>query len=384
MNEDLRENIGRICQEYGNDRTRMMDVVLAVQKRYGGVSDDAMDLIAEALGTYRVEVESLVSFYSFLTDKPSGKVVIRLCNSIIDRMHGIEKVAKVFQQELGIPMGGTTPDGRITLEWTPCIGMSDQAPAALVNGMVVTRLSTDSARSIVADLKEHLDPRRLVKELGDGNNAHDLVSAMVENNIRLRGPVIFAEMKPGDALGKALSMHPAEVIRNIKTARLRGRGGAGFPTGMKWEFTRANEAKKRYIICNADEGEPGTFKDRVILTEQPDLMFEGMTIGGYAIGASEGIVYLRSEYGYLRRFLESVLEERRKKGLLGANICGKQDFNFDIRIQMGAGAYVCGEETSLISSCEGMRGDPKNRPPFPAQKGYMGYPTTVNNVETLW
>jgi [NiFe] hydrogenase diaphorase moiety large subunit len=383
MNEDLRENISRICQEYGNDRTRMMDVVLSVQKRYGGVSDDAMDLIAEALGTYRVEVESLVSFYSFLTDKPNGKVVIRLCNSIIDRMHGMEKVAQVFQQELGIPMGSTTPDGKITLAWTPCIGMSDQAPAALVNDIVVTRLSTDSARSIVADLKEHHDPRRLVKELGDGNNANDLVSAMVENNIRLRGPVIFAEMKPGDALGKALSMHPAEVIRNIKTARLRGRGGAGFPTGMKWEFTRANEAKKRYIICNADEGEPGTFKDRVILTEQPDLMFEGMTIGGYAVGASEGIVYLRSEYTYLRRFLESILEERRKNGLLGAKICGKQDFNFDIRIQMGAGAYVCGEETSLISSCEGMRGDPKNRPPFPAQKGYLGYPTTVNNVETL-
>ncbi|MBM3792446.1 MAG: NADH:ubiquinone oxidoreductase, partial [Acidobacteria bacterium] len=262
-------------------------------------------------------------------------------------------------------------------------GMSDQAPAALINDIVVTRLSTDSARYIVAGLKEHMNPRRLVRKLGDGKNAHDLVSAMVENNVRLRGPVIFADWKSGNALDKALAMSPVEVIRSLKTARLRGRGGAGFPTGMKWEFTRGSEGNRRFMICNADEGEPGTFKDRVILTEQPDLMFEGMTVGGYAIGAEEGIVYLRAEYAYLRRYLELVLEQRRRKGLLGVDILGKPGFDFDIRIQMGAGAYICGEETALISSCEGMRGDPKNRPPFPAQKGYLGCPTSVNNVETL-
>jgi len=383
MNDDLKQTVNAICGTYANDRSRLMDVALKVQERYGGISDDAMDHIATALGIHRVEVASLVSFYSFLTEKPDGRVVIRLCNSVIDRMQGMERVAGVFRQELGIPMGGTTPDGRISLHWTACIGMSDQAPAALINDIVVTRLSTDSARHIVGVLKEHMDPRRLVRKLGDGNNAHDLVSAMVENNIRLRGGVILAGMRPGDALGKALAMSPAEVIRNVKTARLRGRGGAGFPTGMKWEYTRASQAARRFIICNADEGEPGTFKDRVILTEQPDLMFEGMTIGGYAIGAREGIVYLRAEYHYLRRFLEAVLEERRMKGLLGKGVCGRPDFDFDIRIQMGAGAYICGEETALISSCEGTRGDPKNRPPFPAQKGYLGLPTAVNNVETL-
>jgi [NiFe] hydrogenase diaphorase moiety large subunit len=152
---------------------------------------------------------------------------------------------------------------------------------------------------------------------------------------------------------------------------------------MKWEFTRAAPGEKRYLVCNADEGEPGTFKDRVILTEYADSVFEGMTVGGYAIGAEEGIIYLRAEYSYLKAFLEDALEARRKQGLLGKDILGKQGFNFDIRVQMGAGAYICGEETALISSCEGLRGDPKNRPPFPAQKGYLGCPTSVNNVETF-
>ena len=224
---------------------------------------------------------------------------------------------------------------------------------------------------------------RMVQRLGDGHNAHELVHAMVQNNIRRAGPLIFSPPNRGEAIRKALAMTPVEVIRAVKTARLRGRGGAGFPTGMKWEFTRAAPGDRRYILCNADEGEPGTFKDRVLLTELPDRVFAGMTIAGYAIGAAEGVLYLRGEYAYLQHYLEHVLEQRRTDKLLGQDICGKAGFNFDIRIQMGAGAYICGEETALISSCEGLRGDPKNRPPFPAQKGYFGYPSAVNNVETL-
>jgi [NiFe] hydrogenase diaphorase moiety large subunit len=284
---------------------------------------------------------------------------------------------------LGIKFGETTPDGKITLEYAPCIGMSDQAPAALVNDVVVTSLSSDAAREIVKALKEHGDPSRLVKQMGSGNNNHPLVRSMVRNNIRVRGPVVLADWEQGTGLKGALAMSPQEVIRDVKTARLRGRGGAGFPTGMKWEFTRQASGARRFVLCNADEGEPGTFKDRVILTECPDLLFEGMAIAGYAIGADTGILYLRGEYAYLAAFLEDVLAQRRKRNLLGNAICGKQGFNFDIRIQLGAGAYICGEETSLISSCEGLRGDPKNRPPFPAQKGYLGFPTVVNNVETF-
>ncbi|MCF7853450.1 MAG: NAD(P)H-dependent oxidoreductase subunit E [Candidatus Pacebacteria bacterium] len=383
MNTSLEQEVKSICASCDNDRTRMMDIVRAVQETLGYVPGHAMDLIASELGTHRVEVESVVSFYAFLSSRPQGKTVIRLCDDIIDRMAGIEHIAEVFKEELGIDVGETTDDGALSLEFTPCIGMCDQAPAALINDVPVTALSSDRAREIVQGLKNGEMPKKLVHRLGDGNNADPLVHSMVQNNIRKRGDVIFSDHTSHDGLKKALGMSPAEVIREIKAARLRGRGGAGFPTGMKWDFTRGAEGEHKVVICNADEGEPGTFKDRAVLTERADLLFEGMALAGYAVGADTGILYLRAEYAYLRQYLENVLKERRDKGLLGKNVCGKEGFDFDIRIQMGAGAYICGEETALISSCEGLRGDPKNRPPFPAQKGYLGRPTTVNNVETF-
>ena len=371
------------CQAHGNDRTRLMDIVRGIQASQGCVAPEAQRLIAETLGCTRAEVASLVSFYSFYSDEPKGKVVIRLCNDVIDEIRGSARVAQALREELGIDFGETTPDGKISLEWTPCIGMCDQGPAALVNDVPVTDLGADIARVGAQKLKEHMDPQRLVRRYGDGNNSHDLVRAAVNNHIRQPGPVLFADSQPGAGLLNALAMSPAEVIRHVKTSRLRGRGGAGFPTGMKWEFTRGAAGTEKVLVCNADEGEPGTFKDRVLLTERADLLFEGMGIAGYAIGASSGILYLRAEYAYLRSYLEKVLQQRRDRGWLGDNVMRKQGFTFDIRIQMGAGAYICGEETSLLSSCEGLRGDPKTRPPFPAQKGYLGRPTSVNNVETL-
>jgi len=310
---ELVRDIREICGTYGNDPTRLMDVARAVQSKYGCVCSEAIDIIARAVQIPRVEVESLVSFYAFLSVKPKGKVVIRLCNDIIDEMFGAEKVGRAFAEELGIQFGETTPDGKLSLEHTPCIGMSDQAPAALIDDVVVSYLSSDRAREIVRLLRETGDPRRLVRRLGDGNNAHPLVRSMVHNNIRREGPVVLAPLLPGQALRNALAMSPVEVINDIKTSRLRGRGGAGFPTGMKWEFTRAANGNDKCVVCNADEGEPGTFKDRVILTEHPDLVFEGMAIAGYAIGAELGIVYLRAEYAYLRAFLESVLQAAEKQ-----------------------------------------------------------------------
>ena len=382
MSETVKGTVREICGSLGNDRSRLMDIVRMVQERLGCIDSTAMDSIAEGVSVHRVEVESVVSFYAFLSSKPKGKVVIRLCDDIIDEMKGSELVVTVLSDELGIAFWETTADGRITLETTPCIGMCDQAPAALVNEVVITHLSSDKVREMVRELKNHTDPSQLVKEFGDGNNSNDLIHAMVNNNIRLKGDVIFSDRETGSGLDKALAMSPEEVIREIKISRIRGRGGAGFPAGIKWEFTRNSPGDERYILCNADEGEPGTFKDRVILTEEPELLFEGMAVAGYAVGAETGIVYLRAEYAYLREHLESVLKSMRERNLLGMNV-RKNGFNFDIRIQMGAGAYVCGEETALISSCEGLRGDPKNRPPFPVQKGYMSKPTSVNNVETL-
>ena len=387
MSATQERTVPSICESFGNDRSRLMDIVLEIQEEYGCVDTEAVEAIAEATDTPRVEIESVVSFYSFTNRTPKGRVVIRLCKDVPDVMAGALEVARGLEEELGIRFGETTPDGMFSLEWTSCIGMSDQAPAALVNGLVMPSLGPGTARRGVQILRErnNLDNLQdiLIRDYGDGQNSHDLVRAAVRNNIRHPGKVIFGRTDSSEGLKKAVSMTPAEVIREIKTARLRGRGGAGFPTGMKWEFTRAAGGDDRTLICNADEGEPGTFKDRVILTERPDLMFEGMTIAGYAIGARTGLLYLRAEYSYLHRYLEHVLELRREQGLLGRNICGKQGFDFEIRIQMGGGAYICGEETALISSCEGLRGDPKNRPPFPAQKGYLGTPTSVNNVETL-
>jgi [NiFe] hydrogenase diaphorase moiety large subunit len=188
---------------------------------------------------------------------------------------------------------------------------------------------------------------------------------------------------PGEALKQIVNIGPEDVIDEVKSSNIRGRGGAGFPTGLKWDFCRRARGEKKFIFCNADEGEPGTFKDRIILTERPKLLFEGMAIAAYATGAEEGILYLRYEYKYLKNFLEHIIEDMRKNNLLGQNIVGKEGFNFDVRIQLGAGAYVCGEESALIESAEGKRGEPRDRPPFPVEKGYLNQPTVVNNVETL-
>jgi len=389
MEASRSDRVRAICREHGGDPRRLLDVARAVQAELGCVDDASQALLAGELALPAAEVAAAVTFYSFLSTAPRGRVPLRLCHDVIDELQGAAAVAGALEDELGIRVGQTTPDGRFSLEYTSCIGMSDQAPAILVGDVVLPRLGPGAARRLAATLKAaspgELDDlsRLLIQDYGDGNNAHDLVRAAVRNNIRLEGDVLLAPMAPGAALRRTVVLSPAEVVREIKTSRLRGRGGAGFPVGMKWELTRAAPAERRHVIANADEGEPGTFKDRVLLTERPDLLFEGLTVAGYATGARHGLLYLRAEYAYLRAFLESVLERRRRDGLLGRDVCGKRGFDFDVRIQLGAGAYICGEETALINSAEGRRADPRTRPPYPAQRGYLDEPTAVNNVETL-
>ncbi|MCW8813980.1 MAG: hypothetical protein OQK65_10675 [Chlorobium sp.] len=203
------------------------------------------------------------------------------------------------------------------------------------------------------------------------------------NTKKRTGPVIFSEYKRGDAIKKAVSILREDILFELKDSKLKGRGGAGFPVSTKWMLTSAAKADEKFLVCNADEGEPGTFKDRVLLMEYPELVFDGMVVGGYTLGAHQGIVYLRGEYEYLMKSLEDYLEEMRKDNLLGHKILGKEGFNFDICIVLGSGAYVCGEETALIESLEGHRGEPRNRPPYPINTGFLGRPTSVNNVETL-
>lgn len=375
-------NVQGIIEEYGRDASRLMDILISIQEKAGFISDDAVTEIAAKLDISEADVEQTRSFYHFFSKKPKGAYTIYLNTSAVSEMMGMKEIADEFENQIGIKFGKTSSDGKFSLDYTACIGMNDQEPAALINGKVFTKLTRDKVAFIVKGMKEGNTVNTLVSGYGDGNNRNELVRSMVDNNIRRKGKVIFSEYTAGKALSKAVEMTPSAVIEEVKNSNIRGRGGAGFPTGIKWLFCSKNAGEK-IVICNADEGEPGTFKDRVILTEYPKKVFEGMVMGGYAIGAKEGILYLRSEYTYLKEFLENALAEMRADRLLGKSICGKTGFDFDIRIQMGAGAYVCGEESALIESMEGKRGEPRNKPPFPVEKGYKNRPTIINNVETF-
>ncbi len=380
----MKKDVRSIIAKYNNDETRLMDILIDTQDALGYIPPEAIDIISDDLNISHVDVEQTISFYHFFSMTPLGKYNIYLNNSAVANMMGCGDVAKVFEEEAGCKFGEVSKDGQVGLFYTSCIGMNDQEPAAIINGMVFTRLTKFRAREIIQDIKEGRDVEEMyVASYGDGANSNPLIKSVVSNNIRKMGPILSPVTEYGSALKKILKMSPEEVIDEVKLSNIRGRGGAGFPTGLKWEFCRKAPGDRKYIFCNADEGEPGTFKDRVLITERPKRLLEGMAIAGYAVGAEEGIIYLRYEYKYLKEYLESVLKEARDNNFLGEDICKKKGFNFNVRIQFGAGAYVCGEESALIESAEGKRGEPRDRPPFPVEKGYLNQPTIVNNVETL-
>jgi [NiFe] hydrogenase diaphorase moiety large subunit len=372
-----------VLSHHRHDRARLIDILRDIQAQAGCISPAAVAEVAGGLGLSTVEVEGVATFYHFFSARPAGSYAVYLNDNVVSVMKGRAAVAAAFEKAAGCAFGETTPDGRIGLHRTSCIGMNDQEPSALINGVVFTNLTPAKARVIVEGMKAGMDPAAMVASFGDGANASKLVRAMVKNNIRKEGPVVLAPFRSGAAVKKAVKMTPDEVIAEVKKANLLGRGGAGFPTGLKWEFCRREKGAAHYVVCNADEGEPGTFKDRVILTERPHLLFEGMAVAGYSVGAKEGVLYLRAEYAYLLPYLQKVLADLRKKNVLGKKIAGKSGFSFDITIKLGAGAYVCGEESALLQSAQGERGEPRDRPPFPVSSGYRFLPTTVNNVETL-
>jgi [NiFe] hydrogenase diaphorase moiety large subunit len=378
-----RADIENICAAFGNDRTRMLDILLAVQEVDRHISHDAIRTIAAATGASPIEVEGVASFYAFISLTPKGRVAIRLCDDIVDRHAGLAAVQDAFETGLGIGMDETSADGAYSLERTPCIGLCDQAPAAMVNDVVVTKLTPARVAEIVAKLRAGAAPGEVICDGFADLEPRAQARAMVDNNIRHPGAVLLGPVPAEAGLTAAMAMTPGAILDCVEGSGLRGCGGAGYPAGTKWRHAAATPAERRIVICNADEGEPGTFKDRVLLTERAHLMFEGMTIAARAVGNAEGILYLRGEYVYLRPLLQQVLDERRARNLLGRNILGLPGFDFDIRIQMGAGAYVCGADGALISSCEGLPGEPKTRPPYPTERGYLGFPTIVNNVETF-
>ncbi|MEN7973430.1 MAG: NAD(P)H-dependent oxidoreductase subunit E [Verrucomicrobiota bacterium] len=369
--EQLRENIEEWVEQYGANRSSLIPVMEEVQREYGHISEYVMQVVADILDIHPVEVDSVVSFYSFLGHKSKGRFIVRLCRTISCEMQDKARVAQQLENDLGICFGETTANGHFTLEWANCLGMCDQGPALLVNDRIYTHVTPESVHDILEECRSTFGVY--------GPNAQTVVDVKDADTSKMT----FSGVAGRQGLEHALKMEPKAIIAAIDDSGLKGRGGAGFPTSLKWKLAAEVDDEVKYVVCNADEGEPGTFKDRVILTNFPDLMFEGMTIAGRATGAGKGIVYLRGEYTYLRASLEDKLAKRRKDGSLGSNVFGVEGFDFDIEIRMGAGAYVCGEETALIESLEGHRGEPRNRPPFPVNTGLMGHPTIVNNVETF-
>lgn len=380
--ELMRDAVRAIVGKYRGERRQLLAMLRDVQRTYRHIPDEAITALAEEVDLPRVHVEGTATFYHFLSREHRGDVTIYLNTSAASEMSGCADVAAAFEREVGIRFGSTTADRRIGLYTTSCIGMSDQEPAALINDMPFVRLTPARVRDLVAGIRAGRAVRDLLGPRGDGRNASAEIDAEVSNNVREPGPVFFAPFTPGTALTRALDGASLDVIESVKRSGLRGRGGAGFSTGQKWASCRATDGESRYVICNADEGEPGTFKDRVILTECAELMFEGMVVAGYAVEAKRGLLYLRGEYAYLVPHLEQVLQSMRDRHLLGRRILGTH-FSFDIGLRVGAGAYICGEESALIESAEGKRGTPRNRPPFPVTSGYRHRPTIVNNVETF-
>lgn len=364
--------LDQLVVHHHNDASRLLQMLRELQERFGHIPREAVSRLAQKLSIPRARVESVASFYSFLHLKPHGEYRVLFSDNITDRMLGSQALMEQLCQQLWLQPGKVSEDGLVSIDATSCTGMCDQGPALLVNGRAITRLTHQRMQEI-AQLIRNRTP------LGDwpADFFH------IEDNIHRSDTLLGSTLALGEVLRAAFALGEQNVVETVKASGLRGRGGAGFPTGSKWEACRNAQSAERYVVCNADEGEPGTFKDRVLLTRQADLVFEGMTLCALAVGASKGFLYLRGEYRYLLEPLQAVLQRRRASNLLGANILGRHGFDFDIDIHLGAGAYICGEESALIESLEGKRGVPRNRPPFPVTHGYMQQPTAVDNVETF-
>ena len=394
--KDLEPRVRRIVTRWDHDPTALVQILREVQEEFGYLPPPAAVVIARLLRIPYSRVTGVASFYSFLALQPRGNYRVLFSDNITDRMAGSEPLMDALCHRLWVEPGKVSEDGLVHVGRTSCTGMCDQGPALLVNGRAIPALTDERilaigdlilARVPVADWPAEFfvvqdNVRRADVMLAHGLKAGDPIRAALQRGTqgwseRAANERSWREAYVGAAQG------PIAMLEEVKRSNLRGRGGAGFTTGIKWEACRHATGLERYIVCNADEGEPGTFKDRVLLTGHADLLFDGVTVAAYAIGASRGFLYLRGEYRYLLEQLESVLERRRDANMLGAGICGQPGFDFDIRIHVGAGSYVCGEESALIESLEGKRGVPRNRPPYPVTHGYKQQPTIVNNVETL-
>lgn len=348
-------------------RTMLLPALHAAQKLYGCVPEEAAVEIGRALGVPPVEVDGVIGFYSHFSKEPAGAAVIHVCSDPACAMAGADSFLKMLTRQHGSGLGGE----QVTVEHAPCLGLCEHAPAVIMKGRAV------QAEALTGETAAQSGSHPRSKVYGE-------IRILTANCGQGKTTWLEAYEAGGGYAGlrRALSLPPAEVIETVKASGLVGRGGAAFPTGLKWENAARAESNVKYVVCNADEAEPGTFKDRVMLEDDPHRPLEGLIISAYAIGASRGYIYIRGEYQFQYEIMQQAVEEARRAGYLGANILGS-GFDFDVELRQGAGAYICGEETALFESIEGKRGFPRIKPPFPTTHGLFGKPTVINNVETL-
>ena len=363
--------------------TRLLHLLREIQARYHHIPSAAIEQLAELLTISRTHIIGVIEFYSFFHLTPRGHYELLVSDSITDHMLGKIPLLDYLSTKLEVAVGQVRNDGLVSLDNTSCTGICDQGPAGLINGYALTHLSYARIDQLSDLINQQIPLDKWPTEL-----------FLVEDNIQKTDLLLNNPIQIGAALIAMFNRGTQETLAEINLSELRGRGGAGYKTAWKWHLcyegpeddafcdVATQRQQPRYVVCNADEGEPGTFKDRVLLNSYAHQVLEGMTLCAAIIGAEQGFLYLRGEYLFLYEKLQNTLKERREAGLLGQNILNK-GLNFDIEICLGAGAYICGEESALIESLEGKMGIPRNRPPYPVTQGYLGKPTVVNNVETF-
>jgi [NiFe] hydrogenase diaphorase moiety large subunit len=363
-------DVNAIVARHGGDPTRLIEMLHDVTAEAGCVAPAVITELARALGVPRARVEGVVGFYSFFGEEPRGRYRVLFSSNVTDEMAGSLELERRLRDAFGVARGELSRDGLVSVDTTSCTGLCDQGPALLVNGHAIGRLTPARIGVIAALLRSVVPVLQWPSDL-----------FAIESHVERRDLLLSVSLEPGTAIAAAVARGAAGTIDEVSRSGLRGRGGAGFSTGVKWAACAAAPGPERYVVCNADEGEPGTFKDRELLARHAELVIEGMSVAAFAVGAAKGFIYLRAEYLFLVEPLLAALEMRRRAGLLGPGSLGTLDF--DIELRVGAGAYVCGEESALLESLEGKRGIPRNRPPYPVTHGYLQKPTVVNNVETL-
>jgi NADH-quinone oxidoreductase subunit F len=362
-------------------RSALLPALHAAQALYGYLSEPVAAEIGQLLRVPLSDVYGVIDFYAMFYRHPVGRSMLRVCTDPACALAGAEDVLQAACAHAGVGLDEVTANGAFTIERAPCLGLCEHAPAVLVGRQARGRASAER----VAELFEGGGQPVGGIIGGDPSPGSGQALRLLTANCGRGRPTNLAEYEASGGyagLRRALSMAPEAIIAEVKAAGLVGRGGAAFPTGIKWEGARQAPGQPKYVVCNADESEPGTFKDRVLMEEDPHGALEGLIIQAYAVGAGRGYYYIRGEYPYAYEVVAAAVDEARRAGYLGKDILGS-GFDFDVEMRQGAGAYICGEETALFESIEGKRGFPRVKPPFPTTHGLFGKPTAINNVETL-